>query len=275
MYDNRCNERKSWEKRTCDTSYMDRYVRVLYTYLPFSVSYRGTNYVVVAYSININRRLLRELEHFRHAIKLFSAWFTYDASFIWQIYFLFIVTFKEEIAEGFFTRSLDRAPGNWLNVEFLCKLWFVARADGDLDDAFKCVFLLRFFPIDRSPTFKYLQKIPFLHRMNSLLHFSYLKKRKKERQGNREIRISYIIFLLIIPEKCCNLFSIKMVQFFCNVKGSWKPIYDMSGFTRNDQISGKTRTIRKNVSYGSCMVSSRAYFSPSIYLVLQWPCDLL
>lgn len=40
-----------------DTSYMDRYVRVLYAYLPFSVSYRGTNYVVVAYSININRSL--------------------------------------------------------------------------------------------------------------------------------------------------------------------------------------------------------------------------
>lgn len=192
LYDNRRNERKSWAKWTCDTSYMDRYVCVLYTYLPFSVSYHGTNYVVVAYSININRCLLRELEHFRHAIKLFSTWFTYDISFIRQIYFLFIVTFKEEIAEGFFTRSLDRAPGNWLNVEFLCKLWFVARADGDLDDAFKCVFLLRSFPIDRSSTFKYLQKIPFLDRMNPLLHFSHLKKRKNERQGNREIRISYI-----------------------------------------------------------------------------------
>lgn len=70
-------------------------------------------------------------------------------------------------------------------------MWFAARADGDLDDAFKCVFLLRCLPIDRSLTFKYLQKIPFLDRMNSLLHFSYLKKRKNERQGNREIRISY------------------------------------------------------------------------------------
>lgn len=84
-------------------------------------------------------------------------------------------------------------------------------------------------------------------------------KREKKRDRETE-KYVFRILLLITSEKCCNLFSIKMVQFFWNVKSSWKPIYDTSDFTRNDQMSGKTRTIRKNVSYESCIVSRGAYF---------------
>lgn len=64
--------------------------------------------------------------------------------------------------------SLDRwnrAPGNWLSAEFLCKFRAVARADGDLDDAFKRNLHASFFYVAFQST------VPQLSRIYGKFHF--------------------------------------------------------------------------------------------------------